>query len=87
MQLLHVGQQIVDVAQALKVSENSLRDFIPVALRRHLREPRKISAFQCFCGDEKAADQAAQQEVLISTMTISLEPCQLFNKSQATIAI
>ena len=53
----------------------------------NLRASRKISAFQCFCGDEKAADQAAQQEVLISTMTISLEPWQLLNKSQATIAI
>jgi hypothetical protein len=45
MQLLHVGQQIVDVAQALKVSENSLRDFIPVALRRHLGSKLFVSMF------------------------------------------
>jgi len=25
----------------------------------HLGAPRKISAFQCFCGHEKAANQAA----------------------------
>jgi hypothetical protein len=30
--------------------------------------PRKISAFQCFCGHEKAANRAAWQEVLISTI-------------------
>ena len=30
--------------------------------------PRKISAFQCFCEHEKAANRAAWQEVLISTI-------------------
>jgi len=33
-----------------------------------LRAPRKISAFQCFCEHEKAANRAAWQEVLISTI-------------------
>ncbi|MCX5955064.1 MAG: hypothetical protein NTW51_01350, partial [Cyanobacteria bacterium] len=32
------------------------------------RAPRKISAFQCFCGHEKAANRAAWKEVLISTI-------------------
>jgi predicted helicase len=33
-----------------------------------IRAPRKISAFQCFCGHEKAANLAAKLEVLISTI-------------------
>lgn len=32
------------------------------------RAPRKISAFQCFCGHKKTANRAAWQEVLISTI-------------------
>jgi hypothetical protein len=28
-------------------------------IRKRIRAPRKISAFQCFCGHEKAANQAA----------------------------
>jgi hypothetical protein len=52
-----------------------------------LRAAQKISVFQCFCGHEKAGNQATLQEILISTITISLELWHLLNRSHATIAI
>jgi len=44
-----LGQQIMDLAQALKVSENFLRDFIPVALRRRLGSEWFASIFLTLC--------------------------------------
>ena len=55
----NVNNLLLTTARGMKIGGNTFNVF---------RAPRKISPFQCFCGHEKAANLAAKQEVLISTI-------------------
>ncbi len=65
MSRLAKGTEAITLTAIAVMDAEKVLDLNYLSLRR---APQKISAFQCFCGHEKAANRAAWQEVLISTI-------------------